>query len=552
MLLVIAGLASLWIARRGSQAAPNLPARAASERAALTAHSQAVEDEQGASPSRSALQPVAPVTGAVETGAPPKARPEQITLTLRFIGPDRGPLLPRRVRATLTDPAGGVRTAAAENAGSLHFEDLAAQRYVANVDAPGFTHRAQELELYGRSVPEEGLVEDVVLWPEAWIPIVVQTRDGQPLHALADALGIEPRRLFVDAFSAHAYPESFDEGEEAPGAPAPAEFHKPPVYQQWQLCESVVGALFLREPAPMWVRLELHGQPVGMQHLEPGQTELVFRISPAEHEASLARLRLRVLDAQTQAPVAGARATLRADTSAHRRADQEGVPTRDDGTLEFVRVVPGRYELTVQRGEAQYQERLELAPGDRRDLGDVRLGLGARLGVRVVDEHGDPLLAYIEVGPCEPGKNVKDLYPPMLHELTNEGGRGQLALPARVSIVRAQRMDPENMHPTGQFSANVRLDPEHPPAGELLLVIGEQAHVVIRCELAEARALKVRDALGLVVFEERIDAPRWNSGQRTLQLAGGNYRFELSDEAGAILLERLQELRSGAQELRLP
>src|SRR5262249_8369595 len=77
---------------------------------------------------------------------------------------------------------------------------------------------------------------------------------------------------------------------------------------------------------------------------------------------------------RTRAPVGEALVTLRADDSAHRRKDQGSVPTGSDGRLELARVVLGRYELEIFRGESQHQELIELRPAERRDLGDIPLG----------------------------------------------------------------------------------------------------------------------------------------------------------------------------------
>jgi hypothetical protein len=528
ILLAVALAAGLWLARRETHPAPELPVSVQQTPAA--AQRAAVEPLSRSEAAREELHEVA----AKE--AEPAAPPSGIALTLRFVGPDRGALQPARASVRLTGPAGQELTRVSEDAPTLLFPGLAPVRYVAEVRAPGFTHRAEELDLSGHDPAEQGLSESLVLWPENWVAVVVLAQDGRPLRTLADELGIEPKRLFVDAFVAR-------------GAGA---FHKPPVYQQWQLSESVVGALFLSESPPLWVELLFHGQPVGQEPLATGQTEVVFRLSIAELETGLALLRLRVLEPQGDKPVAGANVTLRADNSAHRRKDQDRVPTRDDGSVEFARVVPGRYELVVQHGEAQYQERLDLAPGERRDLGLVRVGSSVPLRVRVVDERGEPVRAWLEIGPFEAGKNVHDLYPPMLHETTDAQGKGRLAMPTRAAIVRAQRMDAQSLHATGQCSANVRLDPAHAPAGELELVILDEARVRLLCRQPEARTLRLLDESGLIVLEEPTDSKRWKEGRRELEFGRGRYDLRLCGVAGEVLYERAVELHAGEQELELP
>jgi hypothetical protein len=278
----------------------------------------------------------------------------------------------------------------------------------------------------------------------------------------------------------------------------------------------------------------------------------VFRLSLAELEKTLARLRLRVLEAQGDTPVVGAKATLRADTSAHRRADQGNVPTHDDGSAEFARIVPGRYELTVERGDALYQDRIDLAAGEQRDLGIVRLPDGAPLKIRVIDERGQPQEAWLELGPFEAGKNVHDLYPPMLHEMTRGQGRGKLPMPAKPSILRAQQVNQDSFTPSGHMSASVRIDPASPPGDEVTLVILDEAHIKLHCKVPEARTLQLIDESGLIVLDDPVDPQHWKEGRRELEIGRGRYELRLCGTDGAVLYQRAVELRAGEQELEIP
>jgi len=243
---------------------------------------------------------------------------------------------------------------------------------------------------------------------------------------------------------------------------------------------------------------------------------------------------------------------LCADTSAHRRADQENVPTREDGSVEFTRIVPGRYELTVERGAALYQDRIDIAGGEQRDLGIVRLPDGVPLQIRVVDERGEPQQAWLEIGPFEAGKNVRDLYPPMLHEMTQDRLGVKLPMPARISIVRAQQVNPDSFTPSGRMSASVRIDPAHPPSGEVRLVILDEARVHLICKLPDARTLQLLDESGLIVLADPLNSVRWKDGRRELEFGRGRYTLRLIGAAGEVLYERTLDLRAGEQELELP
>ena len=540
MLVALALAAWLWLARRSAPGAPELPVPASEAPAAPPRPSESVTVEPESRRKQQSSEPQA-------TQAP--AQPAFFQLTLRFVDPGRSALHPQTARVRLTDPEGRSVEVTSNGSDSVRFERVEGARQIASVDAPGFVHRPQTLELQAT-----GLTEDLVLWPQHYVAVVVVTPEGKPLRELAGELGIEPRHLFYRAFEARAYPEELPADDTAPegGQAPPAEFCPPPTYTQWEICESVVGALKLREPPPMWVSLDLLGQRVGMEHLEPGQKEVVFHLPLPALESKLARLQLRVLEGQTDDPARGAKVTLRADTAPYRRPDQENVPTRDDGTLEFARIVPGRYELVVERGDALYQDRIELAAGATRDLGTIRLTAGAALRIRVVDERGEPQQAWLEIAPYEPGKSVGDLYPPMLHEVTSLDGTGKLPMPARVSIVRAQQMIPRGLSPSGRMSANVRVDPAFPPTGELRLVIPDQALVRIACNLPEARTLQLIDGSGLIVLDDSLSSERWKEGRRKLEIGRGQYELRLRGADGALLYQRVVELHAGEQDLEIP
>ena len=532
-LCVLAGAAGWRVSGRQSDTPHVTPAPPPVDEIAHAARTAPIEAEPGATPARDELQPVAvaPIAGG-------------IGLTLRFLAPDGKEMRVESSRVRLTDPTGRVVERSTEVAWSVDFAGLEPVRYAVDVRAPGFTHRPEEIDLSGHKASEGGLREGLTLWSKFCIAVVVQDQVGRPLSMLAQALGIEPKQMFVDGFSARVLSEN-------PGG-AGAEFLKPPNYQQWEVSESVVGSLVLAEPPPVWVELDFHGLVMGKQRLEPQATEVVFQLSPSQMQKGLARLQLRVFEGQIDSPVVGANVTLRADTSAHRRRDQENVPTAPDGGVQFIHVVPGRYELLVENGDAQYQDRIDLAPGEQRDLGTVRVSAGAMLDIRVVDERGEAQSAWLEIAPYESGRDVRDLYPPMLHEYTRQPGVGQMRMPARASIVRAQQMTERGLGPSGLASASVRIDPASPPGAPVELVILDTARLNLSCRMPEARKLQLLDELGLIVLEDSMTTEEWKEHRRTLEIGRGRYGLRLLGVENAVVYQRTIVLRAGDQELELP
>jgi 5-hydroxyisourate hydrolase-like protein (transthyretin family) len=317
-----------------------------------------------------------------------------------------------------------------------------------------------------------------------------------------------------------------------------ARFHPPPEYKSWELTKSCVGSLELVHPPPMWVGLDLFGQPLGWELLAPGAHEIAFRIDRAALEVRFARVSVRVVDATSHAPVANARVTLRADLSAHRRADLTNVPSGDDGRVELANVVPGRYELSVARGDSQFQRMIQIERAEHRDLGDIALGESRALEVEVVNERGEPATAWVEIGPYERGARSGDLYPAMMRHHADQRGHGKLPMPSDRAILRAAIEDgrsngPRNVQEVhGVRSANALLDPHALPALPLRLTLHTPVKVQVATSRSNVARIEVLDELDLVVArsvrqEKKLEA----------ELVPGRYRARTIGADGTVGIE---------------
>ena len=472
--------------------------------------------------------------------APEAAR---VDLLLRFVDPRRDELLLTEAVLELRGDNGTRRAMRVHDDKQAWIKGLPLGAYSLSVVAAGFTHRGQVLDLgslegdspsrSSGAGPRPGFDERVILWPAGWVAVVVRTADDRPLAALADELGLEPRRLFVGAFEARARVDPpGPEAWEAVVDPPVAVFHLPPTHQAWQLPGSSVGSLQLLGQPPLWVGLAIHGVPIGWELLPPGASEVVFRIDASAFERRFARLTLRVVD-PAGVPRDDAVVTLRADTSAHRREEHSKVSSDADGRVAFERVLPGRHELLVQAGQNLHQQILELRPGEERDLGQVVLDATPGVAIRVVDAGGRPVRAWVEIAPYQPGEHVDAVYPPSLHRLSDEGGLYRLPLPSSLSVVRATLALPPRMMATDDRSTNVLLDPHAPPLETLVLTVHDPTEVVFEVPALEGLVLEVLDVLDLGVARVRERSP----GRLRTELVPGTYRARLRDAAGEVLGE---------------
>lgn len=128
--------------------------------------------------------------------------------------------------------------------------------------------------------------------------------------------------------------------------------------------------------------LILRDQVLATQLVSPGSSEAVFYLSPEQIQASIAGLRVRVVDASTGDPVSDASMSAYCDTFI------TGLRTDEDGKAEFTALEPGPCTLLVQvPGLGLYREQLLLEPGTSAEI-EVRLGASTTIQGRVVDLQG--------------------------------------------------------------------------------------------------------------------------------------------------------------------
>lgn len=524
--LAIAGLLVWLRAPASDRAVVDGPASATGSATGAESSSRESTDVAVAPESASGASPRAAVTATRATTPPappvaPKSAPPapvvSVTLLGSFRRPDGSEIEVDRARTELRDALGLVRSVDVQRSKSVRMTALAPGRYTVRVEAPGFEHREQivdssRVENAKREGNSEPVFEEqLVLWPAGWVAVVLETTDGRPFSALASDMGFEPVRVFAGAFQVRTRldPPSVRDtpgsGETPPDPAALARFRPPSGYKSWELPKSSIGSLELMRAPPFWVGLDVYGTPFGWELLSPGAREIVFRLDLAALEERFARVKLRVVDETGRKPVEHALVTLRADSSVHRRADLTDVASPADGRVELVRVVPGRYELCVVRGESQHLEMVDLHPGERRDLGDIALGLAAGIEVLVVGVDGKPAEAFVEIGPYEKGARCGDLYPQMLRHHSDGRGHEKLPMPSGTSIVRAavaigrSNGAGSSQEVRGARSANLLLDPRSIPNPPLRLELREPFQVHIATKRAEGARIEVLDELDLVV-----------------------------------------------------
>ena len=416
--------------------------------------------------------------------------------------------------------------------------------YLVQVEAPGFDHYEQDLRL----AIEGSTQEHLVLWPQNWVALRVRSADGRNTTQLAEELGLEPKRILVHALRAKL-------ALQAPSGTAPsvndgaqlATFHEPPTWQSWSLPGDIIGSLELHSAPPMWVGLHLYGEALEWKPLVPGQRLVDFVVEPEDFDARFASLDARVVDALSGAGLGDVEVTFKAETSAHRRHEHTKVKSDAQGHIRMRRIVPGRYGLTVECDGGIHQSWLNVAAGDRLDLGDIALRRDSGIPLEVVDVEGHPLAVFVELAPYQAGAATEDLYHPNLHRFTGPDGRYSLPFPTSPSILRVTQLDHHLPGYEKQRSANYLLDPNDPPRKTLRIPLLEPARLRVEAVTGVEGRIELVDSLGLVVFTQRSIAEAWAH-----YMVPGEYEARLVGRGEQITSRATVQLAPEGAELRLP
>ncbi|HEX6811154.1 MAG TPA: carboxypeptidase-like regulatory domain-containing protein, partial [Planctomycetota bacterium] len=149
------------------------------------------------------------------------------------------------------------------------------------------------------------------------------------------------------------------------------------------------GELRMNRAPPACASLLLRTTLLQSQRLEAGQKELVFTMQASDVLSKHGTVKLRLVDAATGKPIAGASVDLET-------AQRSGIPgkTSDDGRVVIERVLPGIGMLRSypqspqQEGLFRY---VRVPAGGTVDLGDILVTASAKITGVVVDGDGKPV-----------------------------------------------------------------------------------------------------------------------------------------------------------------
>ncbi len=152
------------------------------------------------------------------------------------------------------------------------------------------------------------------------------------------------------------------------------------------LPDDCAGLLVLTEPPPVFVSAVLGNLVLESRLVDGTGEEIAFTVDLEGLKSNLSTLTLRLVDAETGAPLEGS------VTPRFRNGGVPGVRTGADGVVRVENLVPGLRWLDISARDHQRADRIvRLEPGQMLDLGELRLARERTVKGRVVDEEGRPV-----------------------------------------------------------------------------------------------------------------------------------------------------------------
>ncbi len=473
----------------------------------------------------SAVDPKPSATSAMREAARAKHQPDDLL----------GVMLTGTVRWRDGAPVGGASLWAARDTQNVSGEGgadgafamlrLTPGEWQLTVRADGAVAHAQALVVTDDA--EQAL--DVTLDRAFPVRVFAITADGKDLTTvLRTELGLFNK--LVAAGQGQAFPERF----------APTDYGMVFVgdakwYGESNPKDGWLGTLQLAAAPPAHVALLLRHVVLAQQRVEPGQGEVRFVVATDAVKKLLGSATVRVVDATTQQPIAGARVAWTTSS-----AFSGGQPADAEGRARVENLSPGLMRLMINAKDYEaLQTTVRIEPGATLDLGAIPIDKAMPLTGRVVDAAGKPATAVVRWTELK-WRNAPTEF------VTNRSARieadGTFSLygtgPGRIAV---------SAHaPDGQVAVGVF---DNPPAQPVLLQLQPACALKITRPKDPLRTFTVtvfgagRQPVAAVTLEREHPA--------MLSLPAGRHAFEVHDDTGRLTQSGDVDLGAGGATLEV-
>lgn len=428
----------------------------------------------------------------------------------------------------------GRRSTADAGDGTYAISGLSPDSYVISARAEGYRGADETLDL----LPGQAMVrKDLTLSPAVTLKIRVHTPDGRNLRDVQmERKASMGERVLVPVATREPPGSRFDEIGGALNNPFGVGhfWNNGPRFDE--LPSGYFGILVLDVDPPVYASLVHYHSVLETKRVEPGQDEVTFVVSPEDLAAHVATIRVKVVDADTQRPIEGARLLLMGGTY----FGADGPSTDASGIATIEKREPGRFDARISaKGYEGFRRSIVADPGVVTDLGVVALEGEIGVEARVVDGQGSPVSAEFNLGVVDPVTREIDLERQTAYRADGSGVLKLAGLGRRLYVLRTRNheggSDREGAATTW-VSGNVLLDTRGGPVVGLVIRLQPAALLVLRVtgEPAYGLRFRVTDPEGWVLVSSRF----YGSAPRRLKLPSGTYRVALLDSQGKDLTER--------------
>jgi hypothetical protein len=288
-----------------------------------------------------------------------------------------------------------------------------------------------------------------------------------------------------------------------------------------------IGILEAREPPPFHVTAVLRQSPLASVVVTEPVPEVTLVVQPEAIRATFARVRARVIDAATGAPLTDGLLALN-----DRQMGGGGETPDADGVVVFEPVAPGLLVLEPEfQGYESTRRYVAVRPGSDQDLGTIALDRAVAIAGTVRDGNGDPLDAWITWHDLEQGNDAQPL-DVGLQASTDETGAFRIRSAGRARHLLV-------FHAKGLARTARIVDTSAGPVEDLDVRMTPGVPVTLAVDCAPGLLLQIRDGAGRPVVamlsSGRAGPPvPFEPGAYVARLFDdGLLRFETSFQVGA-------------------
>jgi len=450
----------------------------------------------------------------------------------------------------LTDSEARRRQGEVKSDGTFEFRSIPFGNYWALIGADGFVTSEQELELR----PEQPqLRRDFTLQEARSIKVYATTPDGEILTEALTKVENRPWFTVLVPVATETRPDEWMPEVRGPSSTRPFGIgrFKDEGPRMKDLLKGGIGILELNREPPLFVSLTYSQRVLKTIELTQADAEVHFVLSIDEVIASLATVRMQVVDAENSTPLANAVVRLEDGLvyDVQSTSDTSGIAV-------IKRCNPGEYQLRITAvGYETIITRVLADSGVVTELGQVALRPEVRFEAEVIGPDGSLCSGSFLMGVLDPSTSVISHWKDVCSDARYGTDSGVLRVRGLGRKIYALQTAPHSFFGEQDrrkelVSGNVVIDLRSgaPPTGfKIRLRPASQLLIHVNDGLIAGLRYRIEDETGLELDGGRF----YQSAPISISVPEGIYRVQLLDSVGSVLTTKTVTIDSTTQTVEL-